>query len=274
MNKTRDQLIALSLTALTCVVLIIFLGAEIVLLNHWIAEPISLSIRWADVLVGLTIYLKTSIDFAMFIGRLMDKNPGLRGRIGIEVGTALGNAAGTMGILLAWSFFKEIHWLLAIMIVIAALVLLRLAQDGLEHIDMFSPRYPGGFKRWVRGFDAALKRVNGYTSPLLSRIVPSQTMNVKAERTLLALLAVSFTVPFVLGLDDFAGYVPLFNVVNVFGFGMGVFVGHMLLNILLYLSPRRTISAVKNPLISLAGSVAFVGLAGWGLFEAVELFLH
>jgi hypothetical protein len=86
---------------------------------------------------------------------------------------------------------------------------------------------------------------------------------------------VSFTVPFILGLDDFAGYVPLFNVVNVFGFAIGVFLGHMVLNIFLYLSPKRTIQAVKNPIISLVGSIAFVLLAGWGLFEAYKLlFLH
>lgn len=50
------------------------------------------------------------------------------------------------------------------------------------------------------------------------------------------------SVPFILGLDDFAGYVPLFSVINVFGFAIGVFLGHMILNILLYISPERTIS--------------------------------
>jgi hypothetical protein len=45
----------------------------------------------------------------------------------------------------------------------------------------------------------------------------------------------------------------------------------MLLNIALFLSPSATIRAVKNPIISFFGSVAFVGLALWGLFEAAKL---
>lgn len=81
--------------------------------------------------------------------------------------------------------------------------------------------------------------------------------------------------PFILGLDDFAGYVLLFNIVNVFGFGIGVFLGHMVLNIFLCISPKRTIQAVKNPLIAFIGSVAFIILACWGFYEAFKLlFLH
>lgn len=85
----------------------------------------------------------------------------------------------------------------------------------------------------------------------------------------------SLTVPFILGLDDFAGYVPLFNIVNVFGFGIGVMLGHMILNIFLYISPKRTIRAVKNPIVSFVGSIAFIFLAVWGFIEAYKLlFLH
>jgi len=51
----------------------------------------------------------------------------------------------------------------------------------------------------------------------------------------LPLCVFSFTVPFILGLDDFAGYVPLFDLINVFGFAIGVFSGHMFLNIMLYI---------------------------------------
>ena len=34
-----------------------------------------------DILIGLTIYLKTSIDFAVYIGRLMAKYPGWKNRV-------------------------------------------------------------------------------------------------------------------------------------------------------------------------------------------------
>ena len=97
----------------------------------------------------------------------------------------------------------------------------------------------------------------------------------KKNLTFWGLFSFSFTVPFVLGLDDFAGYVPLFNVVNVFGFAIGVFAGHMVLNALLFISPDRTIKAVKNPLIAFLGSIAFVLLAVWGLVEVYKiLFVH
>jgi hypothetical protein len=59
--------------------------------------------------------------------------------------------------------------------------------------------------------------------------------------------------------------------VNVFGFAVGVFFGHTILNIFLFLSPQRTIKIVKNPIISFFGSIAFVGLGLWGLFEAAKL---
>jgi hypothetical protein len=57
----------------------------------------------------------------------------------------------------------------------------------------------------------------------------------------------------------------------VYGFGIGIFLGHMVLNIFLFLSPRRTIAAVKQPVISFLGSLAFVGLAIWGLVEVAKL---
>jgi hypothetical protein len=274
-QSIKNQSIALALTVATCAAMTAILWLEITLLNHFITDKIHIQVHLADILVGLTIYLKTSIDFAMFIGRLMEKNQGLKGRIGIEIGTALGNAAGTFAILLLWAFFKEVPWLLAIMIIIAALVLVRLAQDGLEHVDTNNKKYPAWFRHFVVGFDQSLRLVNKATNPLLSRILPAHSLKVETKRSLLLLMGLSFTVPFILGLDDFAGYVPLFNVVNVFGFAIGVFVGHMILNIFLYISPKRTIAVVKNPIISLVGSLAFIALAVLGLFEAYKLlFVH
>lgn len=273
-TKLKNQLIAIVLTIITCAGLIGLLWLEITALNKFSSDDIALHIRWADVLVGMTIYLKTSIDFAIFIGRLMEKNKGLRGRIGIEIGTSLGNAAGTMAILFVWTFFKSIDWLLAIMILLAALVLLRLAQDSLEHVEL-GPGSSSPLKKFVNLFRKTLEKVNNVIDPFLSKIVPSGGLNPVAKKTMLGLLALSFTVPFILGLDDFAGYVPLFNVVNVFGFSIGVFVGHMLLVIFLFMSPKKTTAVVKNAFVSIIGSIAFIILAGWGIFEAVKLlFLH
>ena len=131
-SSAFTQLFPIFLTVVICTALVGLLYAEIKILNLFTVDDILTTVRPLDVLIGLTIYLKTSIDFAVFIGNLMHKNQGMRGRIAIELGTAVGNAAGTLAILLIWTFFKEVRWLLAIMIFLAAIVLFKLAQDSLE----------------------------------------------------------------------------------------------------------------------------------------------
>jgi hypothetical protein len=253
-----NQIIPLTLTVIVFLTGTLTLLLLLHLLNFapFTQEHISLRLSWADILVGMVIYLKTSIDFAIFIGRLMANFPGWKNRIAIEIGTALGNIAGTLIILSIWDVFREVRLLMAAMIIIAALVLLRLAEDGLPHTH---PLYK------------ILHRFNHLVSPLLNRIIPDSSVDPNRSRSFFGLFILSFTVPFILGSDDFAGYIPLFNVVNVFGFATGVFLGHMLLNIALFISPHRTISAVKHPLISFVGSLAFVGLAIWGFREALLL---
>lgn len=267
----KSQVIPLFLTVVVCAGLIGALWGEIHVLNRFTSTDILLKVYGVDILIGLTIYLKTSIDFAIYIGNLMSKNSGWKSRVAIEIGTALGNAAGTMAILLVWTFFKEVRWLLALMITLAALVLFKLAESGLEHAKVEDARYPQWFKKTVNIFERFLDRLNAFIAPVLKYILPDLRMRAGAGLRFWPLFALSFTIPFILGLDDFAGYVPLFSIINVFGFAIGVFAGHMILNILLYISPSHTIRAVKNPVISFLGSVAFVGLGVWGLVEVAHL---
>jgi hypothetical protein len=267
----KRQIIPISLTAIVCGFLVFLLWIEVLILNHFTAEDIVLTIRWTDVLVGLTIYLKTAIDFAIFIGRLIDKYPGWKNRVAIEIGTAFGNALGTLLILILWTFFRQIEWLLAIMIFVAALVLLKLAEDSFEHADKEDGKFPKWFSWMVSGSRRGLIYVNHWLSPVMRFVVPELKIREMKRIGFVSLLFFSFTVPFILGLDDFAGYVPLFNVVNVFGFSIGVFLGHMILNIFLYLNPQFTIKAVKNPVISFLGAIVFIGLAIWGFYEALHL---
>jgi hypothetical protein len=269
-----DQIVPLALTFVVCLFFVGVLFLEVTTLNHFVGarEPISTVVFLSEVLVGMTIYLKTSIDFAIFIGRLMSEYVGWKNRVMIEIGTAAGNALGTLGILAIWDLFREIKILMAVMIFVAALVLIRMAEDGLSHARK-SGTYPFNFFGWINIFEKVMHTVNGVTKPFLSHIVPDISVKEKKSASYKKLFMYALTVPFILGLDDFAGYIPLFNVVNVYGFAIGVFVGHMILNIFLFLSPKNTIRAVKNPIISLIGSVAFVGLALWGIYEALHLFL-
>ncbi len=269
----KRQVLPLILTFVVFVVLVGALWLEIFGLNQITTTDILLRIRWVDVLVGLTIYLKTSIDFAIFIGRLMEKNSDWKSRIAIEVGTALGNALGTMAILLVWTFFKEVRWLLAAMVFLAALVLFKLAEDSLEHVTDDGIGF-SGVKKAARLLEKVLGKLNALVAPVLKFILPNMKATKEGSLRFWPLFLTSFTIPFILGMDDFAGYVPLFSIVNVFGFGTGVFLGHMVLNLFLYLSPERTIKAVKNSLISFIGSLAFIGLGIWGLIEVVKIIEH
>jgi len=276
MSKVKlfpDQIVPLGLTLIVFGVMSVLLYLELRVLNRTVIarEHIDLHLRWADILIGMTIYLKTSIDFAIYIGRLMSKFPGWKNRIMIEIGTALGNALGTLAILLLWDLFREVKVLMAIMIVIAALVLFRLAEEGLEHVKDAEGKYTFSFFGTAIYFEKFLSIINKAVAPVLSRLIPNLSPKEDQKAGFKGLFLLALTVPFILGLDDFAGYIPLFNIVNVFGFGVGVFLGHMLLNIFLFLSPSHTIKIVKNPIISFFGSIAFVGLALWGLLEAAKL---
>lgn len=266
-----NQVIPISLTVVIFGALVGILYVVLFGLNSLTVTDVVLHIRAVDVLIGLIVYLKTSIDFAIYIGRLMDRFTGWKSRIAIEIGTAVGNACGTLTVLIVWSFFKEVRWLLALMILVAALVLFRLAEDSLDHAKTEDSAYPAWFQKFVHLFEKGLSRWNAFFEPLLRYLIPRPKTNEKKDVSLWGLFLMAFTVPFILGLDDFAGYIPLFNVVNVFGFGTGVFLGHMILSMLLYISPTRTIKVVKNTIISLLGSIAFILLGAWGVVEVVRL---
>ncbi len=275
-SPALSQLVPLVLTGVVLAVLLAILHAAVILFNLIPAsEKILLEIRWFDIVIGGTIYLKTAIDFAIFMGRLMAANPGWRNRIAIEIGTAAGNALGTIVIIGVWVLFKHIELLLAVMVFIASLVLFELAHGSLEHFSNWQGQ--GGLKSIAfYGMHGLLDRVKKLIDPVLSRVMPDlgKAMEGKAALPWVSLIFFAATVPFILGLDDFAGYVPLFTVVNVYGFAIGVITAHTILNIALFLSPKRTITAVKNEFVSFLGAVAFVGLGIYGLVETYRIVLE
>ncbi len=270
-----QQTVPLFLTLVVFLVLSIVLHLVVSILNRVTQQPIILRIRPIDVGVGVTIYLKTAIDFAIFIGRLMAVNPDWRSRIAIEIGTALGNALGTLAVIVLWVFLKDIDILLALMVFLASLVLFELAHGSLEYFSNWEGQ--GKIKRSIYAtLHHLLDAVNRVTHPLLSRITPDLSVKLRGTTALSwrHLLIFSFSIPFILGLDDFAGYVPLFSIVNVYGFSIGVFAAHTLLNIALFLSPQKTVDAVKNEYISFAGVVAFIAIAIYGFYETWRIVAH
>ncbi len=256
---------------LMCAVLVVILCGEITSLNRFIPHALIVHARMVDVAVGLIIYLKTSVDFALYMGHLMSRNRGWKSRIAIETGTALGNAVGTLLIIVVWSFFKDIRWLLALMITLASLVLFRLAEEGVSHVSAHEGGISARARVIAKWYTRILHHVNALIAPVLRYVLPDMRVKDGEKLRFWPLFSLAFTIPFMLGLDDFAGYVPLFSIVNVFGFAIGVFVGHMALNMVLYASPAHTIRIVRNRFMAWAGSVVFVGLGVWGLIEVARL---
>lgn len=264
-----DQIVPLFLTTVVFLVLSLLYYLIIEALNVFVGkQQIDLQIHSASVLLGMAIYLKTAVDFAIYIGNLMRKFPGWRNRIKIEIGTALGNAVGTALVLIIWDIFREVPLLMAIMILYASIVLFYLAEDGFEHAKKQAKSKR--FKNLALMFEKALERLNRILLPLTkflhSHEEESEPKVDKRKST--NLWKLSFIIPFVLGADDFAGYIPLFTTFNVLSFGIGVFLGHMLLNIFLFLSPKKTVKVVSNPVVSFIGGLVFIFLALWGIKEA------
>lgn len=258
------------LTCVTFLVLTVLLSLFLHVLNTFpLKEKIQIIIRPIDILVGVTIYLKTSIDFALFMGNLMQSNPGWKKRIAIEIGTALGNALGTFVVLCIWYFFKQAPALLIIIIILASLTLLQMAEEGFE--QFLHQKNTRWLQKEIKPLYFLLEKINHVFSPLFSRVIPHKEIMKPPSLSFIQLLLFALAIPFLLGLDDFAGYIPLFTIVNVFSFVIGVFFAHMLLNIGLFAYPSLTTKITKHPLVIVGGSIVFVGLALWGLYEAFEI---
>lgn len=268
-----EQVLPIFLTFLTFLALATLLyGLLLILSSFNPTQPIILDFRRREVIFGIIIYLKTAVDFAIFIGYLMKSNPGWKKRIAIELGTAIGNGLGTFLILIIWTLFRSIPPLMIIMIFIASVVLLRMAQESFEEFLKQKQSFIK-LKMPVSLLQDQLNLVNKIFRPILKYVVPSLSLTKTKKLSFINLIVFSLTIPFVLGLDDFAGYIPLFSLVNVFGFAIGVLLGHMILTIGLFAFPNKTVEVVKHPIVLIVGGLAFIGLGLYGFWETFHIFL-
>jgi len=156
------------------------------------------------------------------------------------------------------------------MVIIASFVLLEMAEGSFNEFIEFNKN-----KTKIIGYIKTLKKplnyINNFTSPVLGFFIPDLSLKDVKPLSFINLAVFSLSIPFVLGLDDFAGYIPLFSIINVFGFAIGVFAGHMLLNIGLFIFPKKTVGIVKNPIVLLFGGAVFIFIALFGFYEALRL---
>lgn len=268
-----QQAVPVFLTILTFLALATVLyGILLILDSLRLSFPIILDFRRREVLFGIAIYLKTAIDFAIYIGNLMETNPGWKKRVAISLGTAMGNAAGTFAILIVWTLFKEIPLLMMVLIFISSVVLLKMAEESLEEFlkqkkSFIQIRMP------VSLLQEQLNFVNKLFRPILRFFVPNLNLTRTKKLSFANLIVFSFTIPFILGLNDFSGYIPLFTYINVFGFSVGVLLGHMILTIGLFASYKTTIAVVKHPFVLISGGLAFITIGLYGFFGSFKILL-
>ncbi len=233
-------------------------------LNLFVSEPLKISIVITQFLLGIFIYLKTSVDYALFVGGLMEKNPGIKNRIAMNVGTQIGCFIGVTAIVVLWTFFREIHWLMAILLIVAGMILIGLGDGSQEHFESL----PGWVKRPLEVFF-------NLTRPIVSLFtffMPDSEMSPKAM-SWGRLFFISGIIPFALGADDLAGYMVLLTATNVFSLLLGIYFGDAIIDIALFAKPEWTVAVVKNRWVSYLGAVFFVFLAVMSFIHAVSLFL-
>jgi len=272
-KKLIEKIIPVFLTVLTFFVLSTLLyGVLLVLDSLHLQYPIILDFRKRELLFGILIFLKTAIDFAIFMGNLMHTNPGWKKKIAIAFGTSIGNAFGTFLILTVWTLFKEIPALMVISILFSSVILLKLSEESFELFlkqkkSFIKIRMPVGLLQNQLDF------VNSLFRPILKFFVPDLNLTRTKKLSFINLIVFSFTIPFILGINDFAGYIPLFEYVNVFGFTLGVMLGHMLLTIGLFMLPKKTVSVVKHPIVLIGGGLAFLAIAIFGFYESFKILI-
>jgi hypothetical protein len=239
------------------------------LINPFSAEKIQLHIQPFDVGVGFFLYFVTAVDYALIVGRMQVTNSGSKARFVMNVFTCLGCFMGVSLVLFLWGFAKEIDWLITAMLIFAGSVMIKLAFEGIEYF-----RNDAQIWRPLRlGMAELLTFLHHFTEGLTFWI--PELGSPKIERMSLVKLAKwSFLLPFIIGLDDFVGYMGAMTVYNVFSLLIGIFFADAFIDVLIFTSPKLTKKLVESALLSLLASFAFLYLMYQSYAEAAKLVLH
>lgn len=238
------------------------------LINPWSTEAISIELHLTDVLVGFFLYFVTAVDYALIVGRMQTKNPGVVPRVIMNVGTCLGCFAGVSGVLFLWGFAKEIPSLIVILLLFAGSVMIKLAYEGIEYFEKAAV-IPLVIRHF---FSSALRFLHSITTIFTFWIPQLGSPNVK-KMSLSSLAAWSFFLPFLIGTDDLVGYMGAMTIYNVFSLLFGIYLADIVIDILIFVSPAFTKKMVENAVLSLLAALAFLYLAFTSYREAYHL-LH
>jgi len=85
---------------------------------------------------------------------------------------------------------------------------------------------------------------------------------------LTTLAAWSLILPFTIDLDDLIGYMGAMTIYNVFGLLIGIYFADILIDILIFVSPKLTKKVVNSAILSFIATIAFLYLAYKSYTEA------
>lgn len=267
------QLIPLSIALVSTVLFILILLGNTHILNRLFpVEPIRFIFRPFDLALGLYLYVKTSVDFAVFIGAMMLSNPGWKNRVAVEWGTSLGNFLGTIVIIWLWSAFRTVGLIFeGIIVLLASFVLLELAAGSMERLKSAAWDQSDGIKKWFFRFATFFLNIRRITAPFLKWMPDVKgAMSGRRLPNFRALFLYSFSVPFILGSDDFAGYISVFSVVNVLSFATGVLIGHGLLLAGMFAVPMTVETLMGNPWFSALAVTTFFAIFSIGTYDGAH----
>lgn len=235
-------------------------------INPVSVEKIQIELHPIDIGVGFFLYFVTAVDYALIIGRMQVSNPGSKPRFIMNVFTCLGCFAGVSIVLFLWGLAKEVAWLIIPILIFAGGVMIKLAFEGKEYYEK-NPKVPRAIRRLLVFLLESLHAV----SSLLTFWIPELGSPKVKKMTAKSLATWAFLLPFIIGLDDLVGYMGAMTIYNAFSLLVGIYFADILIDLLIFVSPRFTKKLVENPYLSVLASFAFLYLAYKSIFEAVQL---
>lgn len=233
------------------------------LINPFSHDRIPIHLFLFDMAVGFFLYFITAVDYALIIGRMQVENTGIRARFTMNVFTCLGCFAGVSFILFIWGFAKEISWLIIALLIFAGCVMVKLAYEGMEYFkDSKKIWYP------LRVFTVNMITVFHNITQALTFWIPELASPDVKKMKLSKLALWSFLLPFIIGIDDFVGYMGAMTIYNVFSLIFGIYLADVVIDILIFISPNFTKKMVQSALLSFLATYAFLYLMYKSFSEA------
>lgn len=226
------------------------------IINPNSANDIEIKLYLKDISVGFFLYFVTAIDYALIIGRMQVSNPGSKPRFVMNVATCLGCFVGVSLVLFLWGFAKEMPLLIIPILIFAGSVMIKLGYEGIEYFEDVN-YIPFVFRK----FTVILLKALYYPSRIFTFWIPELGKPKVKAMSVMDLAKWSFFLPFIIGTDDLVGYMGAMTIYNVFGLLFGIYLADILIDILIFTSPKITKLLVESAILSLLAVYAFIYLA-------------